>query len=552
PLPGPFPFPFIGTIFQIGLNPRKWAENNLSDSIDIWELYVGPFRIIVPCNAKYLDKIYLSRDVSSLSKESKFFKRGIAAYDEIGLLNAIAFNNNFHKWKRSRQFVTKVLMSKKYHIGFINRSQKIFKEFEEQWDKNDVTILDFSKWVSRYKTKVTFDTVIGQPLYNLSSFDSLSKAASEYIAMFIFSVFVPKIISKIFMFFGFNAMKKDSVFLNGTIRSIIQKRRDEIRNGSTTNFNLLDLLLITNLSNDSEEYIEDEQSLNDEEIEGNLVEITAASIEMTKNALSFLVYNVAKNPLILEKLRAEILKVFGSDTNLMITYEALENCRYLDALVKELLRHSNPGPYNLRVLDSYEYVGNYHFSPGTWFWLDHHRIMNDSNNWKEPTEFNPDRFLSEENAYPFDFNGNWDDYLVKNPVCFRNNLQNEVSELAIFAARIMSIPPISAESERFWSLITNIHSQQYHRLTNECATKMTCIQWHIGQEKNLNATNSNETWFEKIVSNVKFDDMNNIDNNLEQFEEENVMQISINIGNFYTNDQITYNEAIIEYSIQAT
>ncbi|CAG8533696.1 3804_t:CDS:2, partial [Gigaspora rosea] len=320
------------------------------------ELYIGPFRVIVPCNAKYLDKVYLSRDESSLSKESKFFKRGIAAYDEIGLLNAIAFNNNFHKWKRSRQFVTKVLMSKKYHIGFINRSQKIFKEFEEQWNKNDVTILDFSKWVSRYKTKVTFDTVIGQPLYNLSSFDSLSKAASEYIAMFIFSVFVPKIISNIFMFFGFNAMKKDSVFLNGTIRSIIQNRRDEIRNGSTTNFNLLDLLLITNLSNDSEEYIEYEQSLNDEEIEGNLVEITAASIEMTKNALSFLVYNVAKNPLILEKLRAEILKVFGSDTNLMITYEALENCRYLDALVKELLRHSNPGPYNLRVLDSYECV----------------------------------------------------------------------------------------------------------------------------------------------------------------------------------------------------
>ncbi|RIB14792.1 cytochrome P450, partial [Gigaspora rosea] len=241
---------------------------------------------------------------------------------------------------------------------------------------------------------------------------------------------------------------------------IIQNRRDEIRNGSTTNFNLLDLLLITNLSNDSEEYIEYEQSLNDEEIEGNLVEITAASIEMTKNALSFLVYNVAKNPLILEKLRAEILKVFGSDTNLMITYEALENCRYLDALVKELLRHSNPGPYNLRVLDSYECVGNYHFSPGTWFWLDHHRIMNDSNHWKEPTKFNPDRFLSEENGGTGEFNK-----ICKNGyVPFggglrmcpgRNIVSIDLKLLAVLFFRKYNIELINNESIKFVYRATN-------------------------------------------------------------------------------------------------
>src|SRR5690349_16988882 len=43
-------------------------------------------------------------------------------------------------------------------------------------------------------------------------------------------------------------------------------------------------------------------------------------------------------------------------------------------------------------------------------------------------------------AYPFDFDGNWDDYLVENPVYFWNNFRNEVPELAIFAARVMSIP----------------------------------------------------------------------------------------------------------------
>ncbi|CAG8795209.1 27783_t:CDS:2, partial [Dentiscutata erythropus] len=399
PLPGPFPLPFIGTILQIGLDPRKWAEKNLNDSVDIWEYYIGPFRVIVLCDAKYLDKIYLSYNKSkNLSRETKFFKRNIAAHDEVGITRGVVFNNDFHKWKRSRQFVTKILMSKKYQNGLINSVQKIFKGFEKQWDEKNIVTLDFSEWISLYKAEITIATVIGQPLYNLPSFDSISKAASEYIAMFAFIVFVPKVISNIVMLLGFSTMKKKSIFLNGTMRDIIKKRRNEIKDGSPTNFNLLDLLLISNSSKDSEDYIEGEQPMDDDEIENNLAESTATSIETSSTALCFLIYHIAKNPSVIEKIRAEVLKIFGSDINSIITYEALESCRYIDALVKETLRLSTPIPYNLRMLDDDERMGKFDWSSGTLFWIDHHRIMNDPNRWKEPNKFNPDRFLSEKNG----------------------------------------------------------------------------------------------------------------------------------------------------------
>ncbi|CAG8717234.1 20181_t:CDS:2 [Gigaspora margarita] len=64
----------------------------------------------------------------------------------------------------------------------------------------------------------------------------------------------------------------------------------------------------------------------------------------------------------------------------------------------------------------------------------------------------------------------------------------------------------------------------------------------------INATNSNEACIEEIISNVEFDD---IDNNIEQFEEESIMQTIANFDNFNTNDQITYNKTMIESSIQA-
>ncbi|CAG8693756.1 653_t:CDS:2, partial [Cetraspora pellucida] len=377
---------------------------NLNESIDIWEFYIGPFRVVTICNAKYLDKIYLSyKESKNLSKESKFFKRNIAAYDEVGILKGLIFNNVFHKWKRSRQFVTKVLMSKIYHYGFINNAQKIFKEFEENWDENKEVILDFSTWVSCYKAQITIVTVFGQQLYNLPSFDIISKASSEYMALLAFLVFVPRCVSSIIMLLGFNTMKKRSIFLNGTVHNIIQKRRKEIENGSPTNFNLLDLLLTSNLLNESEN-IKGEEPLNNEEVENNLAEITATSIETTSSALCFLIYNVAKNSSVIEKIRAEILKVFGSDTNAIITYETLESCRYIEAVAKETLRVANPVPYNLRILDGEESVGKFHWPSGTWFWIDHHRIMNDPNHLNEPKKFNPDRFLNEEYGGTGEFN----------------------------------------------------------------------------------------------------------------------------------------------------
>ncbi|CAG8508176.1 2890_t:CDS:2, partial [Dentiscutata heterogama] len=101
-------------------------------------------------------------------------------------------------------------------------------------------------------------------------------------------------------------------------------------------------------------------------------------------------------------------------------------------------------------------------------------------------------------AYPFDFDGNWDNYLVENPVYFWNNLQNEKTD-------------------------------------------------SFEQSVQVNRTNSDE----ENISDVEFDDVDN-DNVLEQSDEENIMQTIENINNFNVNDQITFSNAMIESSIQNT
>ncbi|KAF0445750.1 cytochrome P450 [Gigaspora margarita] len=125
---------------------------------------------------------------------------------------------------------------------------------------------------------------------------------------------------------------------NGTVDHIIKKRRKEIDNGSPVNFNLLDLLLISNSSHDFQNVEDDEPPMNDDEIKGILAEVLAASVETTLSVVSA----------------------------------------------------------NLRVLEGDEIIGDHYWPSGTWFWIDNERIMNHPNNWNEFEYFNPDRFLCKE------------------------------------------------------------------------------------------------------------------------------------------------------------
>ncbi|CAG8846278.1 18527_t:CDS:2, partial [Racocetra persica] len=135
--------------------------------------------------------------------------RSIGSFNEFDVLNGTIFNNNSQKWRRNRQFVTKVLMSKKYHFGFISNVQNLFKDLENQWDNG--VILDFSTWMSCYKTKIAVETVIGKRSYDSESIYTISKAATEYLSMLAFLFFAPRYID-----------------------NIIQERRDEIAKGSST------------------------------------------------------------------------------------------------------------------------------------------------------------------------------------------------------------------------------------------------------------------------------------------------------------------------------
>ncbi|CAG8443853.1 11422_t:CDS:1 [Scutellospora calospora] len=129
----------------------------------------------------------------------------------------------------------------------------------------------------------------------------------------------------------------------------------------------------------------------------------------------------------------------------------------------------------------------------------------------------------------------------------------------------MSIPPTSADSERFWSLIAGIHTLKRNRLTNDRATKLSCIRLHISQNKNIlnrikkninqfqqvDQTNTNTTNDSDIAYNLETDfitedefyTLQNLEQQLENPEEILLTTIK-HFDGFNTYDQVSYNQII--------
>ena len=91
-----------------------------------------------------------------------------------------------------------------------------------------------------------------------------------------------------------------------------------------------------------------------------------AGHETTSVALAWTLYELAKNPLIQEKVRAEINTVISEGNEL--TWDTVEEFEYLENVVKESLRLHPPAYLTSRTPISDEIIGGYLIPKGWIFY----------------------------------------------------------------------------------------------------------------------------------------------------------------------------------------
>ena len=180
--------------------------------------------------------------------------------------------------------------------------------------------------------------------------------------------------------------RQKSSELDKVMYGVIQERRSS----GVPKDDMLDLLL-------GAEHVLTGKPLSDKEIRDELLTMIAAGFKTSSATLSWIWFQFSKNPPILEKVRAEVNSIIGSDK---ITSKNIHNLKYTRCVVDEALRMC---PSAFAVSRSFnhdvtEFAG-FKVTPGARVITSIFGIHYNSSYWSDPFDFNPDRFLNGDKDY---------------------------------------------------------------------------------------------------------------------------------------------------------
>nr|AIS92511.1 putative flavone synthase II [Epimedium sagittatum] len=133
-----------------------------------------------------------------------------------------------------------------------------------------------------------------------------------------------------------------------------------------------------------------EMKLNRDHIKAFILDIFTAGTDTSAALTEWAMSELINNPKILDKARKEIDSVV---TGRMVEESDLPNLPYIHAIYKEALRLHPPVPMLPREASQECKVAGYDIPAKTNLFVNLWSIQRDPNNWKDPLEFKPERFM---------------------------------------------------------------------------------------------------------------------------------------------------------------
>lgn len=187
--------------------------------------------------------------------------------------------------------------------------------------------------------------------------------------------------------------------VHGITKNIIQKKKAELTiESSNSNMNdsiendigtkkkltLLELLLQSTI---------DGQPLTEEDIREEVETFMFAGHDTTTTGTAAVFYYLSKNPEIQQKVYEEIISVFGNDPTTPVTYNDLQDLKYMEMVMKESFRLIPPVPVMGRQLMEPTVISGVLCRSGTNIAIPIYAHHRNPEIFPDPEKFDPDRFL---------------------------------------------------------------------------------------------------------------------------------------------------------------
>ena len=248
-----------------------------------------------------------------------------------------------------------------------------------------VNMLD---WFSKLTLEAILSTAFGVDtnIQMGENTKTLEKAKSLFEVPFMVRLIARLPLGKLLLKIMSSVRGNPATYLGDVVKEIIKTRRQQ---GLTGRKDLLHLMMTAN----EETTVEGVSKLSDEEIVAQSIIFLLAGYETSSNTLSFILYHLALNPDVQDKLRTEIKEAVESNAKRKSLYELAQNMEYLDCVIKESQRLCPAAAQvNRECCENYDLNG-IHIPAGTEIMIPIYVLHHDPDAWQNPENFDPERFL---------------------------------------------------------------------------------------------------------------------------------------------------------------
>ncbi|QCD97483.1 flavonoid 3'-monooxygenase [Vigna unguiculata] len=396
--PTPMALPIIGHLHLLSTIPHRDFHDLSIRYGPIMHLFLGSVPCVVASTAEAAKEFHKTHESSFFNRPAQTLAIETLTYGFQGF----TFAPYGPYWKFMKKLCMSELLGGHMLEQLLPVRQQENKRFIQRLLQKGVAgeAVDFGGELMTLSNNIVSRMTVG----HTSTEKELTKLvadAAELLGQFNISDFIWFL--KRFDLQGFNVrLKKTRDRFDAVLDRIIKQREEERRNkketGGTRPFkDMLDVLL---------DIFEDESSemkLNKDNMKSFILEIFVAGTDSTSLTIEWAMSELINHPHVLEKARLEIDAVVGKSR--IVEESDIKNLPYLQAIVKETLRLHPPVPLNLRESSTSEVVCGYNIPPKTRLFINIWAVGRDPNQWKNPLEFMPERFIDENGRSEFDVRG---------------------------------------------------------------------------------------------------------------------------------------------------
>ncbi|XP_055612266.1 probable cytochrome P450 28a5 [Uranotaenia lowii] len=389
-VPGPDPLPFLGNFPAFILRNHPLVE----DFDKIYREYKSKFNFVGVFSQRapriLITSPELGRDI--LSKHFKHFHDNefgnITDKESDPLFGRNPFFLEGEEWKQMRAEITPAFTSSRMKALY-SLVEDVAARMTTYVKKNRGTTLETKELAAKFTTDVVSNCIFAADAQSFTNDKAEIREQGRKLMdnsfWFIFAMMTKAASPALARLLNLSLIKKDiEQFFTNLMKQAIQVRESS----SVKRADYLDYLI----------GLKNKKEISEIDMAAHGVTFFIDGFETSSVALSFTLYELAKNPDVQKRLREELVKAIADDGS--ISYEAIQDLPYLDQVISETLRLWPPGawiskkctiPIELELKPNEPVLIEKDVCAMISIWS----IQRDPEYFENPLKFDPDRFSPE-------------------------------------------------------------------------------------------------------------------------------------------------------------